>query len=90
MKSIFKSLMLVAAAAAMLTQAGCEDRNVNDPQSDATPSIKYIRPTDPALADKLLESSPMGETIAIIGSGLEGVVEIFFNDVRAELNPTRP
>ena len=88
MKSIFKSLMLVAAAAAMLTQAGCEDRNVNDPQSDATPSIKYIRPTDPALADKLLESSPMGETIAIIGSGLEGVVEIFFNDVRAELNPT--
>lgn len=87
MKSIFKSIMLVTAVALAVGLVGCEDRNVNDPDSDATPSIKYIRPTDPELADQLLDGGAMGETIAIIGSGLEGVVSILFNDVEADLNP---
>lgn len=87
MKSIFKSIMLMTAVVMAAGFAGCDDKNVNDPDSKAAPSIKYIRPTDPALADQLLYGGAMGETIAIIGSGLEGVVSIMFNDVEADLNP---
>ncbi|MBP3455402.1 MAG: IPT/TIG domain-containing protein [Alistipes sp.] len=87
MKSIFKSIMLMTAVVMAVGFTGCDDKNVNDPDSKATPSIKYIRPTDPALADQLLYGGSMGETIAIIGSGLEGVVSILFNDVEADLNP---
>lgn len=75
------------ASLSLSMSACCEKPNVNDQESEATPSIKYIRPTDPALADQLLTGAAMGDVIAIIGEGLEGVVSILFNDVEAELNP---
>lgn len=83
MKNIVKSLFL--AAAVLLTFAACKDDEGID--SSATPVVKYIRSTDPAQAEVYLTSASMGDMIAIIGTGLEGVCSVRFNDVEALLNP---
>lgn len=84
MKNIFKYLL--PAAVAVLAFTSCNDDEGLD--STATPSVKYIRYTDPAQSDVYLTSASMGELIAIVGDGLEGVCSVRFNDVEAKLNPT--
>ena len=79
--------MLGGVAMMSLLFTACDQPNVNDKDSESIPSIKYIRPTDPATQDQLLTSAAMGDVIAIIGEGLEGVVSLKFNDIEAELNP---
>lgn len=87
MKNIFRNIALVAAALLSLYSCQKDTEIVNNVDSDAVPTIKYIRPTDTATSDQLLTSGAMGDVIAIIGEGLEGVKEIYFNNVAAELNP---
>lgn len=84
MKNIVKGLLLTAAVLAGFTSCK-DDSGLN---SEATPVVKYIRSTDPEQADVYLTSAAMGELIAIIGDGLEGVCSVRFNDVEAKLNPT--
>lgn len=84
MKNIVKRFILLAATVLFL--AACN--NEEGLNSTATPRVKYIRSTDPALAEIYLTSASMGELIAIIGDGLEGVCSVRFNDVEAKLNPT--
>ena len=84
MKNIMKRFLLFALPAVLL--AACN--NEEGLNSTATPRVKYIRSTDPALAEIYLTSASMGELIAIIGDGLEGVCSVRFNDVEAKLNPT--
>ena len=64
--------------------ASCDD----DDDSDSTPIVKYVRPTDPNVADSLMERVSMGQTVAIIGNGLGGTNQIFFNDQKAMVVPT--
>lgn len=54
----------------------------------ASPSISYIRITDPAASDSLLASAGQGQMIAIMGVNLQAVSEVWFNDQRAQLVPT--
>lgn len=84
MKNILKYLLLTATAACIVSSCN-NDEGLN---STATPSVKYIRYTDPAQADVYLTSASMGELIAIIGNGLEGTNSVRFNNVEAKLNPT--
>ncbi|MDE7122821.1 MAG: hypothetical protein K2N93_00500, partial [Alistipes sp.] len=84
MKNRLKSLLL--ALTAVVAFAACTADEGLD--STATPVVKYIRYTDPAQADVYLTSASMGELIAIVGTGLEGVCSVRFNDVEAKLNPT--
>lgn len=84
MKKIFRFLAIALVAATSLV-ACQEDEGL---QSDAQPVVKYIRSTDPTLAEVYLTEASMGEMLAIIGEGLEGVCDIRFNDVAAKLNPT--
>lgn len=82
MKNIMKSLLLALAVG--LAAVACD----NEPtDSTAQPVIKYIRSTEAEKSDSLITSAAMGQTIAIIGSGLEGVVKACFNDQEAKLNP---
>jgi len=67
-----------------LSLASCDD----DDEDDATPVVNYIRPTDPNVADSLMERVSMGQTIAIMGSGLSGTHQILFNDQKALVVPT--
>jgi hypothetical protein len=56
-------------------------------ETTSTPDIKYIRVTDPVKSDSLLTGAFLGNLIAIQGSGLGDVTEIWFNDQKAALNP---
>ncbi len=73
----------------MLTVAGtlwlssCEKDD-----SDGTPSISYVRITDPNSSDSLLVGAGQGQLIVIMGSNLHNAVEIWFNDRQAILTPT--
>jgi len=51
--------------------------------SGGTPSIRYIRLTDPAKSDSLLTGAYMGDMVAIVGENLERTEQIWFNDQRA-------
>ncbi|MDR1682637.1 MAG: hypothetical protein LBS25_04535, partial [Candidatus Symbiothrix sp.] len=82
MKNLFYILSYAVVLCAMFA---CE--NSDPKESDATPQIKYVRPIDVANADILLDKAAMGSTIALIGTGLEGVNEVWFNDQKALLNP---
>lgn len=53
-----------------------------------TPSISYIRITNPASADSLLTSARQGQVIAIMGQNLGSVRQLWFNDQPAPLIPT--
>lgn len=77
--------ILLVVASAILLLASCQKEE--GLESNATPVVKYIRPTEAAVADSLVVSAAMGSTIAIIGEGFSGVNEIWFNDQKAKLNP---
>ena len=66
------------------TFSSCDD----DDNSDSTPVVNYIRPTDANVADSLMERVSMGQTIAVMGSGFEDVNQILFNDQKALVVPT--
>ncbi|HEY4786358.1 MAG TPA: glycan-binding surface protein [Bacteroidales bacterium] len=55
--------------------------------SAGTPAISYIRVTDPLKSDSLLNAAYLGNMIAIVGSNLGSVNQIWFNDQQATLNP---
>jgi hypothetical protein len=55
-------------------------------KTEGTPSIDYIRVTDPVKSDSLLDAAYLGNMIAIVGSNLGSVKEIWFNDQKALLN----
>ena len=51
--------------------------------SGGTPSISYVRLTDPAKSDSLLTGAYMGDMIAIVGENLGNTEEVWFNDQQA-------
>jgi len=53
-----------------------------------TPSISYIRITDPASSDSLLSTASQGQMVAIMGQNLGSVTQAWFNDQPATLIPT--
>lgn len=57
-------------------------------ESVGTPTVSYVRVTNPASSDSLLVGAGQGQLIAIVGNNLQDVVEIWFNDQQAMLTPT--
>jgi len=53
-----------------------------------TPSISYIRITDPVASDSLLVTAGQGQMIAIMGQNLGSVTQAWVNDQQAQLIPT--
>ncbi|MFL5787372.1 MAG: glycan-binding surface protein [Flavisolibacter sp.] len=83
MKSINKIVLLFLmafGAAAIFTS--CKKENT------ATPTISYVRITNPQSSDSLLVGAGQGQLIAIVGTNLQNAVEIWFNDQQARLTPT--
>jgi hypothetical protein len=84
MKSINKILLIILIAfGAASVIASCKKDN-----SGGTPTIKYVRITNPTSSDSLLVGAHQGQLIAIIGENLQDAVEIWFNDQQARLTPT--
>ena len=74
-------LLMVSLIPSVLFQS-CKD----DSDDGGTPSVQYIRMTDPEKSDSLLARAFMGSVIAIIGENLQDVAQVWFNDQEAMLN----
>jgi hypothetical protein len=85
MKAFIKNMLLLAIAGIFigLVFISCEKKD-----EGGTPSISYIRITDPEKADSHLVAAYMGDLVAIVGENLGGAREIWFNDQEAYLTPT--
>src|SRR5690349_13785928 len=86
MKINFKfkhSLLLLMALAVSVVLSRCS-------KSDemGTPSISYIRVTDPTRSDSLLSIAGQGKMVVIIGQNLGSVQSVWFNDQPGQLVPT--
>ncbi|MCC8411272.1 glycan-binding surface protein [Mucilaginibacter sp. UR6-1] len=86
MKKIFKALILLIVAA--LTVSIYSSCSKNDNNDGGTPTISYIRITDPNSSDSLLVSAGQGNLIAIVGTNLQNAREIWFNDRKAIVTTT--
>jgi hypothetical protein len=83
MNSIKRYLILCLIAITMgLVYTSCTD------DEGETPVIRYIRVTNPQSSDSLLVTAGQGKMIAIVGENLSNVQQVWFNDLRAELNPS--
>ncbi len=89
MKKLFNITVMASVILALFT--ACTEENAGmsaGMKSDAQPVVKFVRYTDANLGDQLVSSAPMGKTVAIVGTGLEGVTKVLFNDLDAKINPT--
>ncbi|MDB5207478.1 MAG: hypothetical protein JWR72_2553 [Flavisolibacter sp.] len=87
MKTLFKSIVyffLAFAMGSMFTSCNKEA----DSSNGGEPTISYVRVTNPASSDSLLIGAAQGKLVAIIGENLGGATEMWFNDQKANLNPT--
>lgn len=64
----------------------CSDDD--DLPNGGKPTISYVRVTDPASADSLIEAAGQGSMIVIVGENLQGIRELWINDRQAQLIPT--
>ncbi len=84
MKSSYKIFFLLLTVVGVVGLiASC-----NKDHSSPTPSISYVRVTNPTSADSLLVAAGQGQLIAIVGNNLSGVVQIWFNDQQSLLTPS--
>lgn len=67
------------------TTTSCKN---NEGDGNGTPVIKYIRLTDPALADSTFTDVNPGTMIAVIGENLSGVMEVYINGQEISFNST--
>ncbi len=82
LKKIIWLLFLVAGSAFVLQSCEKDDANTG------TPTISYVRVTNPESGDSLLVSAGQGQLIAIVGDHLQNAVEVWFNDQQSRLTPT--
>ena len=69
MNRIINTILAAGLMLAGLLPVACNKAD----SPDADPVVRYIRPVDPVMGDKLLTEVSMGSTIAVIGEGLAGV-----------------
>lgn len=88
MKKAYNILVLFAALIATVGFTSCADEPDKYEVADGTPTIRYIRPVDVASADSLLTGAYMDNEICIVGENLRSIVEMYFNDQKAQLIPS--
>ncbi|MCL1932891.1 MAG: glycan-binding surface protein [Candidatus Azobacteroides sp.] len=54
--------------------------------TDGIPEVLYVRTTDAASADSLLDGAFMDNVVCLVGNNLRSVHELYFNDQQAILN----
>ncbi len=78
-------LLTLLAVFSMMFQA-CEENPYEYVVTDGTPTVDYIRLTDPDKSDSLIVSASLNSTIALMGKNLTSIKELWFNDKQAFLN----
>jgi len=81
LKKVFPFFLLLSLCGAVLFS--CKD----DADDGPKPKVSYIITADAAAKDSLLVGANAGNYIIIVGENLTSVVQIYFDDVKATLNP---
>ncbi|MCW3785861.1 glycan-binding surface protein [Plebeiibacterium sediminum] len=84
--SIFASLFIMSIFSAGIMFQSCEEYPNEYETTGGVPTVEYIRVSDPDKADSLIVSASLDQTIVLIGENLTSVKELWFNDVKADLN----
>lgn len=83
MKAINKILLILLIGVGIVSSfTACKKDNT------PTPTVNYVRVTDPNSSDSLLIGAGQGKLIAIVGNNLQDAVQVWFNDQQAKLTPT--
>lgn len=85
---IYRAVLFFLVTAVFLFTSCEEDDGVPLVEPEGTPTISYLRVTDPEASDSLLVRAELGQGVAIIGKNLGGTREIWFNDREAVINPS--
>jgi hypothetical protein len=85
---IYVLVPLILTNTILLTSCEEDGNGMNLESPNGAPVVSYIRLADPETSDSLIVSATLGTGIVIIGKNLGGTREIWFNDKRAELQPT--
>ncbi|KAA6341535.1 hypothetical protein EZS27_010652 [termite gut metagenome] len=86
--SIYKRIAqsFLIGVAVCLGYTACEEYPDAFEATNGAPEVVYVRITDVASADSLLDGAFLGNTICLVGNNLRSVHEIYFNDQKAILN----
>jgi len=76
--------MLVLCTGVMLQS--CEEDPDKYESTGGTPTVHYVRMTDPASSDSLITGAYMESTICLVGDNLRSIRGMYFNDQKAILN----
>lgn len=87
MKKIFNIIALAALAAGAFTVSSCSDETPAEKDAGKTPVIRYCRVCDPEKSDSLIVAASLGQKVAFVGENMGDVQQIWFNDLRASINP---
>ena len=88
MKKIFNIIALLALAFATAGLTACSDyEEPAKKDKGKTPVVKYVRVCDPEKSDSLIVAASLGQKIAFVGDNLGDVQQIWFNDLKASINP---
>ncbi len=90
MKYRMKNISRLFAVSAMVllgtVMTACVDEPDKYEVADGLPTVKYVRMTNPAVADSLIDGAYMANTICLVGDNLRSIYELYFNDQKAILN----
>ena len=81
MRKIFNIITIALLAVSGFVSVSCEQMK----SSSAEPVVRFVRPVDAAMKDKLLTEVSMGSMVAVIGEGLGMSCRMTFNDRQRNL-----
>ncbi len=84
--SIFASLFIMSVFSVGIMFQSCEEYPNEYEATGGVPTVEYIRVSDPDKADSLIVSASLDQTIVLIGENLKSIKELWFNDIKADLN----
>ncbi|MDY9917632.1 MAG: glycan-binding surface protein [Proteiniphilum sp.] len=86
MKNISRLFAVSAMVLLGTVMTACVDEPDKYEVADGLPTVKYVRMTNPAVADSLIDGAYMANTICLVGDNLRSIYELYFNDQKAILN----
>lgn len=86
LKSTIKIVTVLLAVCAMVSLPACNDYPDAYTSTKGKPTVNYIRIPDILKSDSIVTHASMGTMIALMGSNLKSIKEVWFNDQMAILN----
>lgn len=77
---------IILLAFALFSLPACNDNPDLFVTTDGLPTVRYVRVPDVLSADSLVTHAFMGSTVALVGTNLTSITELWFNDQKAVLN----